>query len=349
VTSFIATLSGGDSHDWALDEGTPVSLPGQPTRVSNDGQWLELMSQASLTGYDNRDASSESPVAEVYLFDAASGRLECASCEPSGERPSGVEYKRLQAGYGGLVGGNGIWPSAALVAANVPGWTAKGVAISRYQPRYLSDSGRLFFDTAAALVPQDSNGTQDVYEYDPLGMRGAEERVECEESFSTFSARSGGCVSLISSGASAQESAFMDASESGDDVFFLTSAKLSPLDRDASRDIYDAHVCTTVEPCITFPNVQSPPCTTEASCKAAPSPQPSVFGAPASATFQGLGNPGAAVPAVVKAKAKPLTRAQKLAAALKACKRKPKKQRAGCQAKARKRYGPVKRAKKGKK
>ena len=40
--------------------------------------------------------------------------------------------------------------------------------------------------------------------------------------------------------------------------------------------------------------------------------------------------------------AKPATRAQNLAKALKACRRKAKKRRVGCAAQARKRYGPSK-------
>jgi hypothetical protein len=154
-----------------------------------------------------------------------------------------------------------------------------------------------------ALAPQDSNSTQDIYEYEPPGLG------SCTNEAATFSPRSGGCVSLISSGASAEESAFLDASESGDDVFFLTSARLSKLDTDNARDVYDAHVCATASPCITFPDVGSPPCDNESSCKPSPTPQPSIFGAPASATFSGPGNspPPAAVvvkPAVKKKAAK---------------------------------------------
>ena len=37
----------------------------------------------------------------------------------------------------------------------------------------------------------------------------------------------GGCVDLISSGQSSAESTFLDASENGDDVFFLTAAQLA--------------------------------------------------------------------------------------------------------------------------
>jgi NHL repeat len=334
MTSFIATLSGGDEHDWE------EILAHQPTRVSSNGQWLELMSEASLTGYDNRDAATGKRTAEVYLYDATSGRLSCASCEPTGVRPIGVEYQKLVP-PGGLVGGpRGIWPASALVGANVPGWPQVAVNSSRYQPRYLTDSGRLFFNTVGALLPQDANGTQDVYQYEPPGVG------NCSETSDTFSARSGGCVGLISAGRSAQESAFLDASESGDDVFFLTSAVLSSLDTDTAFDVYDAHVCTSGSPCITFPDVQSPPCTTEASCKASPTPQPSIFGAPASATFQGPGNLTPVPPPPPK---KAESKAQKLAKALKACRaKKSKHKRKVCERQARKKYGAKKKKSKAK-
>jgi hypothetical protein len=339
TTTFIATLAAGQSfaegdyHDW--EEG----LQEQPTRVSGNGQFLELMSEARLTGYDNRDRATGTPAAEVFIYDAASKRLSCASCDPTGVRPVGVRYNTLEL-PNGIAGGSGVWTPEGLVAANVPSWTVMALSKARHQPRYLNNEGRLFFNTANALVPQDSNGTQDVYEYEPPGVG------DCSEASSTFSARSGGCVSLISSGSSNQESAFMDASESGDDAFFVTSAKLSPLDVDAAKDVYDAHVCTNAEPCIAFPTTQSPPCTTEASCKPAPTPQPSIFGAPSSTTFQGLGNPvSPVVKPAVKAKAKPKTRAQKLAAALKGCQKRPKKQRAGCVKQARQKYGPLQKTK----
>jgi hypothetical protein len=334
---FIATLTpgNGDEKDWA------EVLVKQPTRVSSDGRYLAFMSQESLTGYDNRDRVSGQPVAEVYLYDAETKRLQCASCEPSGERPVGVEYKKTEPGNGGLAGGYEIWQPTGLVAANVAGWTSMlgGTTMARHQPRYLSNDGRLFFDSIDALVPQDANGTQDVYEYEPPHVG------SCEETSATYSARSGGCVSLISSGSSAQESAFLDASESGDDVFVLTSAKLSPIDVDSARDVYDAHVCSD-SPCISYGGSETPPCTTEASCKPSPTPQPSIFGAPASSTFQGLGNLAPAVPARPVTK-KTLTRAQKLAAALKSCKRDKKKaKRQTCERVARGRFGPVK-AKRG--
>jgi hypothetical protein len=146
-------------------------------------------------------------------------------------------------------------------------------------------------------------------------------------------------VSLISSGTSAQESAFMDASESGDDVFFLTSSRLSPIDTDTARDIYDAHVCSSGSPCISYASSEVPACTTEASCKPSPTPQPSIFGAPASATFTGPGNPNPTPPASKKPKSAAQIRAEHLGHALRACRTKhDKHKRRTCERQARHRY-----------
>jgi hypothetical protein len=229
-TTFVAALSGTDEHDWSS------LLDSKPVRVSPNGQWLAFMSQRSLTGYDNRDVASGRPAAEVYLYGAAANELRCASCDPSGARPHGVRYQELALRNIDGGGGKGTWINEGLVAANVPAWTAFKPALSRYQDRYLSDQGRLFFNTVDALVPQDSNGTLDVYEYEPSGVG------SCTEATATVSPRSDGCVGLISSGTASRESVFLDASENGDDVFFLTTAQLSKRDTDTTYDVYDARV-----------------------------------------------------------------------------------------------------------
>ena len=152
-----------------------------------------------------------------------------------------------------------------------------------------------------------------------------------------------GCVGLISSGTSSEESAFLDASESGEDVFFLTAEKLVPQDVDSAFDVYDAHVCGAEGVACTAAAVSSPPCTTADSCRAAPAPQPAIFGAPPSATFSGASN---LAPVMATPKAKSLTRAQKLSKALKACKKKSKSRRKSCEAQARTKYGLTHKAKK---
>jgi hypothetical protein len=153
-------------------------------------------------------------------------------------------------------------------------------------------------------------------------------------------------VNLISAGTSSSESAFFDASESGEDVFFLTSSRLNTADYDTSVDVYDAHVCSTGVPCVSVP-VSPPPCTSGDSCKAAPSPQPEIFGAAPSATFNGTGNVTAS-PSKVAVTRKSLSRAQKLVRALRACRdQKRKTKRAACERQARKRY-PVKQSRNAK-
>jgi hypothetical protein len=326
--TFIAALSGEDQPDWGEASGTLKRLT---SRVSPNGRYLAFMSKRPLTNYDNHDANSGAPDEEVYLYDASSDRLVCASCNPTGARPVGTTYGQFGSIDGLLGGGDGVWPETAWLAANIPGWTPYRLEDALYQSRYLSDDGRLFFNSNDALVPQDVNGAWDVYEYEPEGTG------SCQATSVAFSEKSDGCVGLISSGSSPEQSAFMDASKSGDDVFFLTTGKLAPQDFDTSYDIYDAHVCSASEPCLSS-SVSPPPCNTGDSCKAAPSPQPSIFGSPSSSTFAGAGN-AIVSPSNAVATPKSLTRAQKLAGALRACRKKPKKKRAACEKQARKRYG----------
>jgi hypothetical protein len=114
-------------------------------------------------------------------------------------------------------------------------------------------------------------------------------------------------------------------------VFFFTRQSLVSQDQDSNVDIYDAHV----EGGISAQNQSSPvPCKHEETCLSTPGSSP-VLGAPSSATFSGTENltpPGLGPPSP------PLTRAQKLAKALKACRRKPRKKRVACRRAARKRY-----------
>ncbi len=298
VTSLVAVLSDEDRPDWG---SVAPDLNGMTSRVSPDGGWLAFMSNRSLTGYHNRDLNSGKFDEEVYLYHAATRRLICASCNPSGARPVGV----LDYGSPGqLVDPEGVWGGILgevggpeghehWLAANVPGWTPYMLGTSLYQSRYLSDTGRLFFNAHDPLVPGAVGGSWDVYEWEPPGVGG------CSALASGFTAVSGGCVGLVSSPTDGEESAFLDANatggrdgegEGGGDVFFLTTAKLSPADFDTSPDVYDAHECSAQHPCFSVAAETPPPCDTEASCKPAPSPQPSIFGLPASATFSGPGN-----------------------------------------------------------
>ncbi len=139
-----------------------------------------------------------------------------------------------------------------------------------YQSRYLSNNGRLFFDSPDGLVPAAVNHKEDVYEFEPQGAGSCQSTVG--RAGEVFEAGAGGCVGLISSGTSSQESAFLDASakggrdgegeEGGGDVFFMTTSQLAPQDEDHAYDIYDAHECTVSSPCVSPPSsAVPPPCT----------------------------------------------------------------------------------------
>lgn len=345
------TVAASRTEKYKLDELT--------ARVSPDGRFLAFMSDQPLTGYNNLDANSGQPDEEVFLFDAQTGHVVCASCNPTGAQPIGVhDVEESGEGRGLLVDRLGIWsaeteetPNDHWLAASIPGWTNLDDHESFYQSRYLSNSGRLFFNAADSLVKQDVNkGKEDVYEYEPTGVG------DCTKDNTTE-----GCVSLISSGQSENESTFLDASENGNDVFFLTSARLVPsLDTDTAFDIYDARVCNGPEAEAGCPATALPPpapCVGE-ECRAAPSPPRPLDGTPlGSATTPSSGNVTSqqqqqqqqvlGSKQTGSAKPKPLTRAQKLAAALKTCKKKykNKKKRIACERQARKKYGAKKASK----
>jgi hypothetical protein len=289
--TFIATLGesgavlgegGAEKPDFA------EAVMARTSRVSPDGRLLAFQSELPLTGYDNVPASGACPLPEyendvlggyfnaegrcmeVYEYDESSGRLVCASCDPSGLPPTGQS----------------IVPEVPHLFETVNGWESSTV-----QQRYLLDDGRLFFDSEDALLGQATDGKRNVYEYEPEGVGG------CAAS------GAGSCLYLISTGASSQGSSFLDASADGRDVFFLTREQLVAQDGDEAIDVYDAREGGG------FAEAQAPPCAGEA-CKPAIAPAPAIYGAPSSATFQGAGNLPALpeVKPVVKAKKKPKKR-----------------------------------------
>jgi hypothetical protein len=290
TTRFVARVSGEDRSDW---EGATGDIARSTARVSPDGRYLAFVSLASLTGYDNRDAVSDQPDTEVYLYDAGSGRLVCVSCNPTGERPTGQldQYGASES----IMDPERAWSEdpGHWLSGMLPGWDAAsngGGAL--HQPRYLSSEGRLFFDSTEALVPQDTNGRVDVYEFEPDGVGSC--------------GSGGGCVYLVSGGTGSGDSTFVDATPSGSDVFFVSASQLVSQDTDNARDMYDARACAASSPCFPVASVVPPACVSADACRPGATPQPPIFGAPASATFAGPGNPAPAVskPAVQKGKPK---------------------------------------------
>ena len=343
MTTFIAALSNEDSGDWGSLRGSGKgSNPAAPrpdladvtSSVAKNGRYIAFMSDEPLTGYDNVDASSEATGArdeEVYIYDASTRLLVCASCNSRGPSVGMHDVEHTSEGEGLLVDRREDWLGSYL-AGSVPGWDPIGDDNALHQPRYLSTNGRLFFNSPDNLVTQASAGTEAVYEYEPAGVGTCTQQP--------------GCVSLISSGTSIQESTFLDASENGNDAFFLTSQPLTSSDQDTNAHIYDAHVCTEASPCSTVENESKRSCETASSCNPTSPTPPPTTSPPPSATFVGPGVPASSGVLGTKAgqppkpKPKALTRAQRLMLALKNChKDKSKTKRKRCEREARARYG----------
>jgi hypothetical protein len=312
--TFIAQLSPSDEQEkqWGFQDNLIAN-------VTPDGEFLVFTDSRALTGDDTRVEGEAA--AQVFEYDAATGQLKRISVGESGFDDNG------NAGTG----------NAYIVPARRGGASDGSVPVDRAPS--MSENGELvFFESPIALVP---GALGDV----PIaGGKFAENVYEYYR----------GQVYLISDGADTTPPSYVPESESesptellgvgvsGGDVLFSSFDQLVPEDTDSLRDYYDAHVCSALEPCIERSG-ESASCG-EGSCQGGGSPAPGV-GTPASVTLSSVGNLLPPVPVVVK----PLTRAQKLAKALKVCKTKrSKKKRVACEGRARKSYGPVKKAKKAK-
>ena len=188
----------------APEQGYPVISGGNRPRTAWYGNEVNAREVPSLEleapYYTTRDG--QFLLFGPYRYDAADDSTVCVMCNPNGSGPiSGAAFTR-----------------SALEHDNPEGGPAMG----------MSENGEyVFFDTAESLVPQDTNGTLDVYEWH------------------------GGRISLISSGENPKASFFLDSSSyvnakgetvEGGNVFFGTHAKLVPEDTDSSGDLYDGRI-----------------------------------------------------------------------------------------------------------
>lgn len=225
--------------------------------TTGNGEFLVFESTGKVTSYDSDGQ------AELYRYERRDGSIVCLSCDPDGE-PShvGSEFAR-----------------SALHADNPAGGP----------PRPISEDGEyVFFDTAEALVPQDTNGKVDVYEWH------------------------NGTVSLITTGQSASSSFFLDSSSyvnprgetvEGGNVFFGTHSQLVPQDTDTEGDLYDARIKGGFAT-----SAGTGPCEGDACDNP---PLPPVFQAPATLTLASSGNFAPEVTTSKKATKKKLIRCPK--------------------------------------
>ena len=266
TTAYVATVNASDypldlpAGGWWPPSSTRPNVvaldPGANWSATPDGRHLLFASTRELTSYSTASSAhcltphgpgaGDGHCAEVYRYEASTGALICVSCNPTGAPPmSNAEFTR-----------------------STPASPATGPmsAIS-------ADGSYAFFDTADALVPQDTNGTLDVYEWEAHGTGGCRSEQ--------------GCISLISSGHDSAPSFFMGASPDGRSVFFGTHARLVAQDTDNAGDLYDARICTGSDPCLKPPPGGTAQCEGDACQNPPPAP---IDATPGSLTFSGAGN-----------------------------------------------------------
>jgi hypothetical protein len=249
ATTFIAPIDNIDTSAWRPN----VVFGQKESRIAADGRTLFFGSSRSLTGYDNGSSAvscAGGHCREFFRYSAPDKELSCVSCNPTGRPPNG------RATLGESFKATGDTTHSLVLTRNLS-----------------ADGTRAFFESPDALLPTDTNGVKDVYEWEAEGSGGCHSESQ-----------NGGCLYLLSSGTSPDVSFFGNASADGDHVFIFTSQQLVPTDKDQLVDIYDAGVGSG----LASQHALAPPTCTGVACQANPAPPPDQ---PASsATFSGPGN-----------------------------------------------------------
>jgi virginiamycin B lyase len=259
---FVAPLANGDGGlgatfrddavDWAPNLSGDLGAELTPTgMVSEDGRTVVFRSRNQLTAYDNQtNCNGREVCPEFYRFRVGDPDLTCVTCNPTGAKAVGQ-------------------PTLSSIEPNTIGTTNQP-----YRQRNLSASGdQFFFETRDKLVTADTNGRQDVYEWEADGAGSCHGGAK-------------GCFYLLSTGTEDDPAYLADASASGDDVFIFVHDGLVPQDQDHLQDVYDARVGGG----LAAQHAQSPPLCEAGTCRGAGTSALPPVGA-STAVFHGDGNP----------------------------------------------------------
>jgi hypothetical protein len=262
-----------------------ISTPPEGSYTTPDGRFLLFVSGnpiepgplfAGPHGWpelieESRGAHHE----ELYRYSAADGSVICVSCGEGVAPPNG-NMLEPEPGFG------------LLSTADSP-----RVAVSASE-----DGRRVFFQTSARLVPQDTNESTVEEELGNQLGKGADtyewEQYGTEEVPGMLCRVVLGCTHLLSAGEAVGPERFLGASLNGRDVFFTSAAQLVPQATPEFVNIYDARADGGFQ--------RPAPAGECTSCQGVGSVQPQ-FTTPASETFAGAGNPAASAP-VPKPKSK---------------------------------------------
>ena len=185
----------------AEPSGTLQNPGADSSRTTPDGQFLIFESRAQLLTYDNGDRT------EIYRYDAVERELSCVSCNHAVAQPA--HDAQLQA-LDRL--------RATVVLHNLS-----------------EDGKRVFFETEEALVPEDINGINDVYEWHEEAGAGSVALIS--------SGRSGANPGPQTSNLTPHPNVLFSITPSGADVFFSAPEDLVPgAGENGTQAIYDARV-----------------------------------------------------------------------------------------------------------
>lgn len=307
---FIAGLSAHDAREWG-----PEDSHGS-VEVTPDGRFL-------LFGSTEKSVTPGvlGETQQLYRYDAA---------PTSAEEQANVP-RLVRISVGDAASNDGLSETSEIVTTGYTGFARPTAA-----PRAMTtDGAEIFFTSGGALTPTALNHA--------CAGEGEGRCLEGTEAQNVYEYH-GGTVYLLSDGRDTHPSTqgstavkLIGASPSGSDVYFTSDDVLAGQPGGelgvAEQYIYDARVDGG------FPAAQLPGgCSAE--CQGSGGTAMSSSGPPASETFTGIGN--RAAPGVSASKPLPLTKAQRLAGALRTCRKlKRKRKRLACEITARRRYGPT--------
>ncbi len=269
--------------------------------VTADGRFLVFNSSADLTPDDT------STTEQVFRYDAETGGLLRVSIGNEGYNDNG---------------------NSTTTGAEAPLHQSVMELVSRdTHPAVSEDGSVVVFESPNALTPGALADVSEIYEGEPVLVENVYEYRA-------------GHVYLISDGQTktvtglpnVRGSRVLGVSPSGEDIFFLTAGSLVAQDTDGLPDVYDARVGGG------FPAPAAPAACEGDACQ---SPVDQALAPVGLGSVLSSGEPGVVAPSLVTPKSKPsLTRAQKLARALRACHgRANRRKRSACEAQARRLYG----------
>ncbi len=270
------------------------------------GRFLIFESTKHLTGGEDT-----STVPQLFEYEATTGMV-----------------RRASIGQGGYSNNGNTENAEFAPRIVVPNDAHGGDPTADWSSLSVTETGDVFFTSRDRLAAAAIEGHENVYEYKPpgAGACGAE--------------AGSGCLDLISPGDEASPAEvhgkprLLGADLSGDNVFFVSGDSLVPRDTDTQLDWYDARVEGGFDE-----SVAGSGCSEEV-CQGPVPPAPIMPSLGGSATQAGespvASAPGA--PATHSKTARSNASSLKLAKALKACRKSPRKQRRTCEARARRRF-----------